>query len=47
MATNEEVKEKVTDWLNGLVADFYDEGTIKIVQRLDKSLNRNGDYVDK
>jgi hypothetical protein len=26
MATDEEVKQTATDWLNGLVADFYDEG---------------------
>jgi hypothetical protein len=46
MATDEEVKETVTDWLNGLGADFYD-GTVKLLQRLDKRLNRNGDYVEK
>jgi hypothetical protein len=26
MATGEEVKETVMDWLNGLAADFYDKG---------------------
>jgi hypothetical protein len=46
MATNE-VKETVTDWLNGLAADSYDEGIVKLVQRLDKCLDRNWDYVQK
>jgi hypothetical protein len=43
METGEEVQETVTDWLNGPAADFYDEGIVKLVQRLDKCLNRNGD----
>jgi hypothetical protein len=47
MATDEEVKERVPDWLNGQAADFYDEGTVKLVQWLDKSLHRNGDYIEK
>jgi hypothetical protein len=29
-----EVKERVTDWLNGLAADFYDERIVKFVTRL-------------
>jgi histone-lysine N-methyltransferase SETMAR len=33
IATDEEVKETVTDWLNGLAADLYDEGIVKLVQR--------------
>jgi hypothetical protein len=44
-ATDEEVKETVTDWLNGLAADLYDERIVEFVQRLDKCLNRNRDYV--
>jgi hypothetical protein len=47
MATDEEVKERVTVWLNVLAADFSDEGTVKLVQHLDKCLNRNGNYVEK
>jgi histone-lysine N-methyltransferase SETMAR len=47
MATDEEMKETVKDWLNGLAADFHDEGIIKLVQHLDKCLNRSGDYVEK
>jgi hypothetical protein len=43
----EEVKETVTDWLNGLAADCYDEGIIKLVQCLDKCLNRNGGCAEQ
>jgi hypothetical protein len=35
------------DWLNGLEADFYDEGIVKPVERLDKCLNRNAHYLEK
>jgi hypothetical protein len=35
------------DLLNGVAADFYDEGIIKLVQLLDKFPNRNEDYVEK
>jgi hypothetical protein len=42
----EEVKETaVCEWLNCLAANFYDEEIVKLVQRLDKCLNRNRDYV--
>jgi hypothetical protein len=44
MATDE-VKETVMDWLNGLAADSYDEGIIKLV-RLDTCLNHNVNYVE-
>jgi hypothetical protein len=40
MAADEEVEETVTDWLHALAA-------VRLVQRLDKCLNRNGDYVEK
>jgi hypothetical protein len=43
---DEEVKEIVIDLLKGLVADLYDE-IIKLVQGLDKCLNRNRRYVEK
>jgi hypothetical protein len=36
-----EVNETVTDWLNGLAADLYDYGIVKLVQRLDKFLQCN------
>jgi histone-lysine N-methyltransferase SETMAR len=47
METDAEVKETVTAWLNGLAAEFYDEGIIKLLSRLDKCLNLYGDYVEK
>jgi hypothetical protein len=46
MATDEGAKV-VTDWLNGLAAAFYDEGISKLLQHLDKCLNRYGDYIRK
>jgi histone-lysine N-methyltransferase SETMAR len=46
MATGEEVKETVMDWLNRPSANFCDEGIVKLVQRLDKCLNLNGDYAE-
>jgi histone-lysine N-methyltransferase SETMAR len=45
METDVEVKETVTAWLNGLAAEFYDEGIVKLLSRLDKCLNLYGDYV--
>lgn len=30
MATDEKVKETVTNWLSGLAANFYDEGIVKL-----------------
>jgi hypothetical protein len=47
VVTDEEVKETVTDWLNGLGANIYDEGTVKLVQHLDKCLNCNWVYAEK
>jgi hypothetical protein len=41
----EEMKETVTNWLNGLAADFYDDEIIRFMQRLDKWLNRIADYL--
>jgi hypothetical protein len=35
MITDEEVEETVTDSLNGLTVDFYDEGFIKFMQYLE------------
>jgi hypothetical protein len=40
-------KKTIPDWLNGLAADFYDDGIIHFVQRLEKCLNHNGDYLEK
>jgi hypothetical protein len=41
------MKEKVTDWLSGLAVNFYGEGIVKLVQYLDKCLNRNEGYLEK
>jgi hypothetical protein len=35
------------DWLNGLMAEFCNEGIISLVQHLDRCLNRSVDYVEK
>jgi hypothetical protein len=42
----EEAKEAVADWLNGLATDVHDKGSVKLVQRLDKCLDCNGDYSE-
>jgi histone-lysine N-methyltransferase SETMAR len=44
--SNEEVKDAVKKWLNGLVAEVYDEGIQKLVTRY-KCLNVGGDCVEK
>jgi hypothetical protein len=44
---DEEVKDAVKEWLNGLAAEVYDEGIQKLVTRYDKCLNVGGDYVEK
>jgi len=46
-STNDEVKEEVTRYLNGLAANFFVMGLQQLVQRLQKCLDRNGDYVEK
>lgn len=45
--TDDEVKEAVKDWLSSQAADFYDLGLQKLVERHDKCLNKNGNYVEK
>ncbi|KAG8298070.1 hypothetical protein J6590_023322 [Homalodisca vitripennis] len=45
--TLDEVKEAVKDWLPSQVADFYDIGIQKLVERYDKFLNKNRNYVEK
>jgi hypothetical protein len=45
--SNKEVKDAVKEWLNGLAAEVYDEGTQKLVRRYDKCLNVGGDFVEK
>jgi hypothetical protein len=45
--SDEEVKDAVKQWLNGLAAEVYDEGIQKFFTRCDRCLNVRGDYVDK
>jgi phytoene dehydrogenase-like protein len=47
MATDEEVKETVMDWLNGLAANFRGKGIVKLVKRLDRCLNHHENYIEK
>jgi len=37
----------VNNWLDNLVAPFFDEGLQKLVSRYDKCLNADGNYVEK
>jgi hypothetical protein len=45
--SDEEVKDAVKEWLNGLAAEVYDVGIQKLDTRYDKCLNVGGDYVEK
>jgi hypothetical protein len=45
--SDEEVKDAVKEWLNGLAVEVYDKGIVKLLSRLDKCLNLYGDYVEK
>jgi hypothetical protein len=45
--SDEEVKDAVKEWLNGLAAEVYDEGILNLVTRYDKCVNVGGDYVKK
>jgi hypothetical protein len=42
-----EVKNEVTAWLCALAAEFYDIGIQNLVPRLNKCLDKGGDYVEK
>jgi hypothetical protein len=44
---DEEVKNEVTTWLHAQAAEFYDIGIQKLVPRLNKCLDKGGDYVEK
>ena len=45
MAVDDELKQ--TTWLNRQAVDFFDDGINKLVPRLKKCLDLNGDYVEK
>jgi histone-lysine N-methyltransferase SETMAR len=44
--SDEEVKNAVKEWLNGLAAEVCDEDIQKLVTRYDKCLSVGGDYVE-
>jgi hypothetical protein len=46
MATDE-VRETLMDGLNGLIANFCDDGIVDLVQRVIRCLNHNEDYIEK
>ena len=45
--SDEEVRDAVKEWVNGLAAEVYDEGIQKLFARCDRCLNVRGDYVEK
>ena len=42
-----DVKLEVQTWLRGQYSTFYRQGFEKWISRLDKCINREGDYVEK
>ena len=44
---DDEVQEEVMTWFKGQAADFYDSGIQKVVPRLNRCLDKAGDYVEK
>jgi hypothetical protein len=47
LKSDEEVKDDVKQWLNGLAAAVYDEGIDKLATRYEKCLNVGGNCVEK
>jgi histone-lysine N-methyltransferase SETMAR len=45
--SHDDVKPEVQTWLRGQDPTFYRQGFEKWISRLDKCLNRGGDYVEK
>ena len=46
-SNHDDVKHEVQTWLSGQDPTFYLQGFEKSISRLDKCLNREGDYVEK
>jgi len=46
-ADGEQLKEEVLSYLHGLAGEFYDQGIKKMVHRMQKCIEVNGDYVEK
>lgn len=44
---DDEVKIEAENWLKGVARDFYDTGIKKLVPRLEKCIELNGDFVEK
>jgi len=45
--TNEELMDRVNNWLHNFAAPFFDEGLQKVVSRYDRCLNVDGICVEK
>ena len=45
--TKIEMKNEVTTWLCAPAAEFYDNGILSLIPRLNKCLEKDGDYVEK
>jgi hypothetical protein len=45
--THDDVKHEVQKWLRGQDPTFYRQGFEKWISRLEKCINREGDYVEK
>jgi hypothetical protein len=45
--TDEAVQETVRSWMRGAATDFYRRGIFKILQRWQKGIDRDGDFVEK
>lgn len=44
---DEEVQKAVVSWLRGAAGEFYDAGIKKLVTRMRKVIERQGNYVKK
>jgi len=44
---DDDLTDAVQKWLTLQAAEFYEEGTQKLVPRYDKCLNNGGEYVEK
>ena len=45
--TQEELKDAVSTYLRGAAGEFYDLGIKKMITRMQKCIDLNGDYVEK
>jgi hypothetical protein len=47
LRTGEELKEEVLSYILGAAGEFHDSGIKKMVHRMQKCIDLNGDYVEK